>query len=55
MAMEIITPGYLSKRKAEVVDSSESQMWTELEDLHTKRLSVLKGYQQSFSVVILVL
>ena len=41
MAMDVISPGYLSRKKAEAPNSSEiSQMWTELEDLHSKRFRV---------------
>ena len=31
------TIGYLSKKKAEAPNAEVSQMWTELEDLHSKR------------------
>lgn len=31
------TLGYLSKKKAEAPNAEASQMWTELEDLHSKR------------------
>ena len=40
MAVDVISPGYLSRKKAEALNSSESQMWTELEDLHSKRFRV---------------
>lgn len=32
--------GYLSKKKAEAPNAETSQMWTELEDLHSKRYSL---------------